>query len=236
MLSTTLTGQLSLLMLIEQLEDNKIQVVSANTDGIVSNVPTNLIDKYYEICKEWETKTRYELEYTCYKQIIQTSVNDYIAEKADGSTKKKGDFRHDTIQLHEDPSMKIRAIALEQYFIHGKAVKETIENHTNIYDFCKRFKTSKGWRAYRYFTDGIELIKEKLQKNIRYYISKNGDKLTKENIEDGRRIDVEASAGVTIFNQYIQKDIKDYKIDYNYYISETNKIIYSIDDGQLKLF
>lgn len=234
-LNTTVTGQLSLLMLIEKLEDNNIHVLSANTDGIVSKVPIDKENLYKSICKEWEDITKYQLEYTYYKQLIQTSVNDYIAETIDGKLKFKGDFEIDK-EVNKDPSMKIRAIALKEYFINNKPVKETIENHTNIFDFCKRFKTSKGWKAIKYSTDGTNLIKEKLQKNIRYYISKNGDKLTKENINDGRSIDVEAKAGITTFNKYIKKDIKDYNIDYSYYISETNKIILSIDDGQLKLF
>lgn len=234
-LNTTVTGQLSLLMLIEKLEDNNIHVLSANTDGIVSKVPIDKENLYKSICKEWEDITKYQLEYTYYKQLIQTSVNDYIAETIDGKLKFKGDFEIDK-EVNKDPSMRIRAIALKEYFINNKPVKETIENHTNIFDFCKRFKTSKGWKAIKYSTDGTNLIKEKLQKNIRYYISKNGDKLTKENINDGRSIDVEAKAGITTFNKYIKKDIKDYNIDYSYYISETNKIILSIDDGQLKLF
>lgn len=235
-MSVTLTGQLSLLMLIENLEEEGMHVVSANTDGIVTLVSKKEVNKYYDVCQKWETKTNYQLEYTYYKQIIQTSVNDYLAEKDDGTTKKKGDFRHDTIQLWENPSMKIRAIALEEYFIHNKPVAETIKNHKNIYDFCKRFKTSKGWKAYEYSTNGTDLIKTAQQKNIRYYISKNGNKLTKCNIKDGREISVEASVGVTIFNKFEDKDMKDYNIDYSYYVSETNKLIYSISDGQLKLF
>ena len=90
--------------------------------------------------------------------------------------------------------------------------------------------------TYKYSINDNKIIKEKLSKNIRYYISKNGDKITKENINDGRKIDIESDIGVTVFNKYIEKDIKDYNIDYSYYISETRKIILSINDGQLKLF
>lgn len=222
-------------MLIEKLENNGIEVVSANTDGIVSKVHKDKEELYYKICKAWEDKTNYGLEYTIYKQLIQTSVNDYIAETTDGYVKLKGDFEIDR-DYHKDPSMKIRAIALKEYYINNIPVEDTIRNHTNVYNFCKRFKTSKGWKAYEYTTNGEDLVKKPIQKNIRYYISKPGSRLTKENIKDGRKIDVEANAGVTIFNQYIEKDIKEYNIDYNYYISETYKIIYSINDGQLKLF
>jgi len=234
-LSTTITGQLSLLMLIESLEDGGIQVLSANTDGIVSKVHKDKTDLYYSLCERWELLTKYKLEYTFYKQLIQTSVNDYLAETTNGKLKFKGDFEIDK-ELHKDPSMKIRAIALKEYFINKQPVEETIKKHQNIFNFCKRFRTSKGWITYKYSTDGVQMIKERQQKNIRYYISINGDKITKEKTKDGKKIDIEASTGVTIFNKYIQKDMKDYNIDYGYYVSEARKIILSIDDGQLKLF
>jgi len=237
MTSVTIGGQLSLLMLIEQLEDNEIQVLSANTDGIVSKVHKDKEELYYKICKEWESITNYNLEYSYYKQLIQTSVNDYIAEKIDGDIKYKGDFEFNfEKELHKNPSMKIRAIALKEYFINNIPIEETIKNHKNIYNFCKRFRNSKGWYTYKYYAGNDKIIKKKLSKNIRYYISNNGDKITKENINDGRRIDIEANVGVTVFNKYIEKNIEDYNIDYSYYISETRKILLSINDGQLKLF
>ena len=42
---------------------------------------------------------------------------------------------------------------------------------------------------------------------------------------------------VTLFNNYINKSWEDYNIDYNYYISATQKIIDEIANfNQLKLF
>lgn len=234
-LRTTIAGQLSILMLIEKLEDNGIQVLSANTDGIVSKVHKDMYNLYSNICKDWEIKTNYQLEFAYYNQLIQTSVNDYIAEKNNGKIKLKGDFEIDK-ELHKDPSLRIRAIALKEYFINKIPIEKTIKEHQNIYDFCKRFRNSKGWNTYKYSVDDTKIIKEKLSKNIRYFISENGSKITKENINDNRKIDIEADNGVTIFNRYIQKDMKDYNINYKYYISEARKIILSIDDGQLKLF
>ena len=44
LLATTITGQLTLLMLIEQLELNNIPVISANTDGLEYYCPRDKID------------------------------------------------------------------------------------------------------------------------------------------------------------------------------------------------
>ena len=92
MLSTTVTGQLGLLMLIEGLHLNGIQVISCNTDGIVCKIPRELESKYYEISHAWEKAANLELEYTEYKKYVRRDVNSYITEKKDGSTKEKGAF------------------------------------------------------------------------------------------------------------------------------------------------
>ena len=48
---TTINLQLCLIMLIEELELNGINVVSANTDGIVCKIPYHLEDTYYTVTK-----------------------------------------------------------------------------------------------------------------------------------------------------------------------------------------
>jgi len=42
--------------------------------------------------------------------------------------------------------------------------------------------------------------------------------------------------GVTIFNNFEKRDMKDYLIDYNFYISETNKLMNELKSNQLNLF
>mgnify|MGYP001562662856 FL=1 len=54
MLQVTLTGQLALLMLIESFEAVGINVVSANTDGIVTRCPRDMEDTLKAIVADWE--------------------------------------------------------------------------------------------------------------------------------------------------------------------------------------
>ena len=75
---TTLTGELSLLMLIEAYELAGINVISANTDGVTIRIKKELIDKMFEINKWWCDVTQYELERADYQKIIFSTVNDYI--------------------------------------------------------------------------------------------------------------------------------------------------------------
>ena len=97
---TTITGELSLMMLIEKYELSGIHVISANTDGVTVKIKKTHIDKMHEINKWWCETTRYELERTDYSKIIFSTVNDYLAIKTDGKLKFKGDFLID-FELHK---------------------------------------------------------------------------------------------------------------------------------------
>lgn len=79
LIQTTLTGQLSLLMLIEELERYGIPVVSANTDGVVIKCPKALVDEMETIIAVWEFTTGFNTEETRYKAIYIKNVNNYIA-------------------------------------------------------------------------------------------------------------------------------------------------------------
>ena len=139
---TTITGELSLMMLIEAYELKGIHVISANTDGVTIKIKKSDLGIMKSINQWWEAVTKYELENTDYQKIIFSTVNDYIAIKTDGEIKKKGDFLTD-FELHKNKSARIVPIALERYYVNDIPVADTIRNHTNIYDFCLRQKASK---------------------------------------------------------------------------------------------
>ena len=107
MVAVTLTGQLSLLMLIEAAHLAGIQVVSANTDGVVFRCPRDLWDGFVlndegkatdrlrpspiqDIIDWWEAATASTLEFAEYRSIYSQGVNSYIAIKPDGGFKRKG--------------------------------------------------------------------------------------------------------------------------------------------------
>lgn len=240
----TIGNQFEILMLIEMLELAGITVLSANTDGIVCLFDKELNDIYYDTCKDWEklvgNSDLGQLEYVDYKMIAQTSVNDYIAIKTDGKVKTKGDFMTD-FELHKNKSARIVPIALQEYYSMGIDVTTTITNHSNIYDFCLGVKGDKGNKYVH--LNAKTLDEQQLQKNNRYYMSTNGKHLIKimkplankkpSNqldifgvIDDGtRKHEVESGWLSTVFNRYVKKDMKDYHIDYSYYIGRAMKII-----------
>jgi hypothetical protein len=227
---TTITGELSLLMLIEQYELNGIHVISANTDGVTVIISKDLIDKMHEINKWWMDLTTYELERTDYKKIIFSTVNDYIAIKTDGEVKKKGDFLTD-FELHKNKSARIVPIALEQYYINNIPISDTISSHNNIFDFCLRQKASKDFHYEGH--NRIKGEKTVYNKLIRYYVSNKGEKLLKVKNSDSDSTapeisQVEAGEWVMHVCNNLSKDHPLDNINYDYYIERANRIVHKI--------
>lgn len=106
MVAVTLTGQLSLLMLIERASRLGIPVVSANTDGVLFACPRSKFNGFVmkdgeptdrlmpspiqDIIDWWEGITSFHLEFGEYRAVYSQSVNSYMAIKPDGSFKRKG--------------------------------------------------------------------------------------------------------------------------------------------------
>lgn len=128
LIQVTLSGQLSLLMLIDELEHHGISVVSANTDGIVVRCHGSMAAKRDEIFAWWQETCGFELEYARYVILASASVNSYyaIAVDKDGNkkAKRKGVYAKESVTT--TPSANISADAVEQYLLHGTPIEDHI--------------------------------------------------------------------------------------------------------------
>jgi len=228
---TTITGELSLMMLIEAYELAGINVISANTDGVTIRIKKSLIPKMHELNAWWSKLTGYELERADYQKIIFSTVNDYLAIKTDGEIKKKGDFLTD-FELHKNKSARVVPLALEQYFVRNIPVATTIRSHSVIFDFCLRQKASKDFHY-----EGVDRAtgeKTVYNKLIRYYISNTGEKLLKiknEDSDSGAAAVSQVEAGewlATVCNKLDKSHPLD-NINHLYYIDRAEKLISKIE-------
>lgn len=149
MAQVTITGQLTLLMLVEKLEANGIQVVSANTDGIVVKMHPNKEKIAENIVSDWEFDTNYEMEATDYESINSRDINNYVAIKKDKpklgeysdkayQVKGKGayaDTNDHYYQLRNNPSYDICSEAVKVFLKTGKPIEETIFECKDIRKF-----------------------------------------------------------------------------------------------------
>jgi hypothetical protein len=159
LLQTTITGQLSLLMLIEELELNGIQVVSANTDGIVTYYHESQIPALQDILFNWEITTSYTLEQTDYREIASRDVNNYIAVKLDGKTKCKGCFGEASLSKNPDGLIIYEAVA--QFIANGTPIEKTVTDCNDIRKFV----------TVRRVTGGALFQGDYLGKAVRFYHS-----------------------------------------------------------------
>ena len=203
-------------------------------DGISYLLPRKDLIKAKQVSEEMTKLTGLYIEDNIYTKMVLRDVNNYLSVYESGEVKLKGCFEIDK-EFHKDPSMRIVPIALKNYYVNNIPVKETILNHNNIYDFCLRLKTNSKSTPYYNYIEGKDLVSKKLDRTTRYYISKSGGSLVKK-FDQNRESGVNVGYSVTLFNKYVEKDMKDYNINYNFYIAETYKIINAIDNGQLNLF
>lgn len=169
-IQTTLTGQLSLFMLIEALENRGIPVVSANTDGIVIKCPTGQEEFMRAIIQWWEKETNFQLEDTEYKALYSKDVNNYIAIKMDGGVKGKGEYANPwsdpkmaIFRFHKNP---VTTVCID-------AVYALLTKGTDPYKYIRECKDVTKFVAVRKVKDGAVKDGEFLGSSIRFYYALN---------------------------------------------------------------
>ena len=162
-------GQLLLLDLIEKVElefgDNAV-FIQGNTDGVMFKFNSQKdVDKYIEICNEWSTRTRMELEHDFIKRIIQEDVNNYIFVQNNGKVKSKGAYVKKLSLLDND--LPIVNHALVEYMLNNTPIEETINKSNNLIDFQKCVKITGKYSHALHGTERLDL------KVLRVFASKS---------------------------------------------------------------
>ncbi len=247
----TINGQLLLSKLAEMvsLAIPECQPLMLNTDGMEMMIPTDRVDDYMKVCAEWEKLTQLALEHDEYSKMIIRDVNNYMAVTQKGKVKSKGAFEWEDLDkkkvatFHKNKSFLIIPKAIYAYFVHGTKPEDFLAANTNIYDYCGAVKAKAGWHFVdRKIVNG-ELINNRLQKIIRYYISNTGGKLVKCH-QDNREIQVESGEWLqtTVNKLDVSKVYDTYDINLKYYLEEIYKEIEGIQEvifnkaTQLSLF
>ena len=159
LLQTTITGQLALLMLIERMEDAGIQIMSANTDGVVCYAEHNMREECDRIAFDWELDTSYLLEETEYSKLASRDVNNYVAVKTDGKIKGKGIFT--STGLAKNPNCSIVQSAVALCVAKDIPVEQSIKDCKDIIQFV----------TVRRVTGGAVWQNTYLGKAVRFYYS-----------------------------------------------------------------
>ena len=170
--SVCITGQLFLLELSQHLiaECSTLRIVQLNTDGIMVSFDESEYDKVLAITKEWEQRTRFELEEDRIKRIVQKDVNNYVEIPYEGEPKIKGGYLVRGIApagaFNVNNNAKIVAKAIVEYFTKDTEVEITIGECTDISQFQLIAKAGSKYKEAYHLVDGKQ---EPVQKVNRVY-------------------------------------------------------------------
>jgi hypothetical protein len=224
----TLNGQLLLSMLCERITlSGAGRIVMVNTDGIEVQIFNE--SKFYEVCDGWQFENNLALEYAEYKFMAIRDANAYLAVK-DGGVKAKGGAFTIQKELYQDHSMRIIPMAIQSYFVNNVPIDKTIHECEDISLFLIGVRAKTGRFIYRSIVNS-ELVEQPLQKTLRYYMGDGANMVFK--ISDKKSERVHKNGSMVLFNQWVEKPFKEYKVDKQFYIREANKVLSSIMNQQL---
>jgi hypothetical protein len=241
----TINGQLLLSMLYEMLclEIPEAIPLMQNTDGLEMMIPTEAVDRYIKICKEWEMLTQLSLEHDEYSKMIIGDVNNYIAVYKNGKVKSKGRFEWEDLQkkkvgvFHKNKSFLIIPKAVYAFFVDGILPEQFLQENQSIFDYCAGVKAKGGWYYEERNIENGEIKIKRLQKIVRYYVSEDGNKLMKCH-PDGRESQAEAGDWMQVVVNEINetRPFDEYNINMDYYLENIYKQIEQIKKVRLTEF
>lgn len=226
-LALRLTGQLSLLRILELCYEKKIEVFSLNTDGLTMYIEEHQENDIKEICDKIMKEFPFEMERADYEWIYYSSVNDYIALTKEGKIKTKGEFIYDHI-LDGSNEFTIIPLAIKEFLVNQIPIAKTIKENTELWRFCTQKKVD---RKYNVWFNG-----KKTNHLNRFYISKKGAYLYKSK-DDVKMECMLKDTPILICNEDIRyAEIDSYPIDYQWYINKTQEKLDKFFPKQQSLF
>lgn len=230
LIQVTLSGQLMLLMLIERIEQAGIQVVSANTDGIVMKCPASRYGELDAIVKEWERVTALTTEETRYKALYSKDVNNYIAIKTDGTWKGKGLYANPwseefdgpgVFKLQKNPSATIVNEAVVALLRDGTGLEDTIYNCEDVRKFI----------SVRTVNGGAKQNDVYIGKVVRWYYSKGSHTVMNYRTSGYKVPKSDNSTPLMVLPDKLPADI-----NHDWYAEEARDVLRQIGFGQPSLF
>lgn len=239
-----ITGQLFLIDLLEKL-DGKVQLIQANTDGIIVKPLINSME-IIKIVEEWETRTKYTIKKDIITNIWQRDVNCYIY-KQNGELHCIGEavklynawnniFDCGSWQSKEPP---ILAHCIVDYLMYGILPEQTIENYKEqlrMFQFLAK-KGSFDSLQYELTKPNGEIEITQLQHINRCFPNKDNQNIgTIFKIKDNKHNRVpNLPDNVFVYDEDINTPNQELlsKIDYQYYVDRAYEKIKTFSNKKL---
>lgn len=230
-----MNGQLMLIMLAERLMEIGARIIQVNTDGVLYLIKKDA--PYQQVLSEWEKDVNLTLETEDFEAFYQYAVNDYLGvlrgykETKDKSLLKMKGLFIDHVVLGKGMKPMIIPKALNAYLADGVSVEQTIRSSKDLNDFITYQKVGRQFY--------VEKAGEKISRINRYYCSTAGYYLYKHRLGESIKAEGEhmlKKSGVKIVNDLSQITEFPSDINYQYYITEANSILFPMKHFQLSIF
>lgn len=211
-----IAGQLLLVDLIDKLEQSGLcELIQSNTDGILVKVFNEKDSELVkQICGEWETRTRMELEFDQITRVIQKDVNNYIVIFKSGKIKRKGAYVKSLSRLDYD--LPIVNEAVVNYLVNGIAPESTI---LGCNEYIKFQMITKIGKPYEYVSHNGTTMYTRVNRVFASTDHNDGTLYKKKKVKDN--LDKVASVPESCFidnTNILEKSIPT-KLDKHWYVS-----------------
>ena len=217
MLAVTLTGQFTLLMLIEWLERAGAVTLSANTDGIAIKFTKAQKELVEKVVSRFSEVSGFSFEYTPYRALAMKDVNNYIAVKPDRKLKVKGIYA--PLSLKKNPTAQVSSDAVGEWLANGTSFEETIKSAPFTDFISARNVTGGGQQAGVY-----------LGKVVRWYQSTDSSSEPIKYATNGNK--VPKTEGAKACMTLLDKKAHPVDLDYEWYNKEAIKIAIAVGCAQ----
>ena len=208
LIQTTVTGQLALLMLIENIELAGFTVVSANTDGIVIKGYESRVEDLNGVISYWEAVTGFNTEETEYRALYSKDVNNYVAIKPSGEVKLKGLYAPAGMQKNVTNSICVEAVI--EYLRSGTPVPTTIMGCSDVRKFI----------TIRQVNGGAKYDGQYLGKAVRWYYRKGEARSIRYAANNNKVARSDGAFPLMELPPALPQDV-----DYDWYIKEAQSIL-----------
>ena len=192
-LSVTLSGQLMLIDLIEQLQIAKIHVITANTDGLYLRLERSRLADFQAVIARWQAATEMTLEVDqSISRLAISASNHYATIDRRGQIKRKGGLRGDLDWSHS-PNWLVVNDAVAFALLTDVPPEKTIFDCQDMVRFCAITKRD-GKAVHMTLSDTAA----ELPKVTRFYRQKDSTRQIQVDLESGKHTTPAGAKGVAI--------------------------------------
>ena len=153
--SVTITGQLLLLRLVEDLTEKGYEVVYLNTDGLT--IIDNGTEDYIDIGRAWAEEFGFKLKFVNFKKAHYRDVNNFIVEMEDGEVKRKGDLNTEP-KTKRSSFARVAVEAVVEHLLCDTPIRDFIHSRNDLRDFLLYHKYNHDMEVYLHSGRGFKRL------------------------------------------------------------------------------